>query len=437
MTVKFAAIYRRFIIFPCEGVIGLKWYKGYVTCRAADGSYERFLNICRHHNIEMHHIRQDSALFFTMSASDYVRLVPLAYKTSVVPHIEKRSGFPFWVRHVMREWTFYSGFLLFLVSLEVMSSFVWQISFSGQKTFTKETLARDMETLNVHTGMRRKNLDCDAIEKSIRQFHPQISWVSAEEVGSLLKVSVKEGQNFEEKEEEKPCHLTARYGGVVQSVTVNRGTAAVKPGDTVKKGDILISGIVPVTDDSDEVAEKWPVAARGEVVIKAEQTFSEKIPLVYKRKVKTGRILTRWKIQAGDSRFSLKNPFKQLDNSSRYDIITGVCCDRKVYPLPVSLKIQKKSFVEYNWKDAEYSREELKQEGYRRYNRLLYQLSRDNLEVLERSAVLKQQDEKNWLLEGKVSFLCREADSKPVAEKETKVKKRGNEAENDESGDNS
>lgn len=415
----------------------LKWFRGYVVCRAAGGSYERFLNICRHHNIEMQHIRRDPGLTFSMNMADYPKLVPLSHKTSVVPHIVRRVGFPFLMRHMMRQWTFYTGFLLFLVSLEIMSSFVWQITFTGQKTFTKETLSKDMDALYVHTGMRRKNLDCDAIEKSIREFHPQISWVSAEEVGSLLKISIKEGQNYEVKEEEPPHHLTAAYDGTVKSVTVSRGTAMVKPGDKVKKGDVLISGIVPVTDDSDTVVDKIAVAAGGEVVVLAEEDFSEDISLIHEKKEKTGRVLTRWTIQWGDYRFSIKNPFKRLDNSSKYDIITDVCCDKNIYPFSVPVKAQKKVMTEYRTEKAMYSEQELKEEGNRRYHRLLFQLTQDEMELLEHSAVLKQRDEKNWFLQGRVSFLCRKTQDKAVTQEEMQVEKPEGGQNDDASGNNS
>ncbi len=408
-----------------------------MTCEVRKGSFERFLNICRHHGIEMRRIRQNPVCSFDISVPDFVRLVPLAYKTSVVPHIIKRRGFPFVLNHGRKHWSFYTGFFLFMAVLELLSSFVWQITFTGQRTFSKETLLRDVTDLDVHTGMRRKNLNCDAIEKSIREIHPEISWVSAEEVGSVLKISIKEGKNeSEEDTEAQPSHLTAMYDGVVQSITVSRGVAAVKKGDTVKKGDILIQGIVPVTDDNEEVTEKIPVEAKGECVILAAEKISEEIPLKNKKKIKTGKVIKKWSIETAKHTFSIKNPLKQLDNSYKYDIITRVCCDKIFYPAGISFHLQQEKYVEYSWQEFVYSTDELKQEGYRRYNRILSQLSQNGMTLQEHNARLKQKDAGTWLLEGEVSFLCSTMERKDVTEQESKVEK-AEERDDGESGNNS
>ena len=104
--------------------------------------------------------------------------------------------------------------------------------------------------------MKRNRLHCDVIEKSIRQKHPDISWVSAEEKGSLLVISIKEANPEAGRERAgRICHLVAEKSGIVKKIVVNRGVACVKPGQKVKKGQILISGIVPVTGDDETVVD--------------------------------------------------------------------------------------------------------------------------------------------------------------------------------------
>ncbi len=50
--------------------------------------------------------------------------------------------------------------------------------------------------------------------------------------------------------EETPRNLVAETAGTVVSILVRTGKAAVQPGDEVEKGQILVEGLVPVTDDS-------------------------------------------------------------------------------------------------------------------------------------------------------------------------------------------
>lgn len=68
--------------------------------------------------------------------------------------------------------------------------------------------------------------------------------MSAEEKGSLLVISIKEANPEVGRERAgRFCHLVAEKSGIVKKIVVNRGVACVKPGQKVKKGQILISGI--------------------------------------------------------------------------------------------------------------------------------------------------------------------------------------------------
>ena len=401
----------------------LKWLRGYVVCRTEDGSIERFMNMCRHHNIQMWNIRREEAVYFHIYAGEYKKLVPLAGKTRVRPHLLRKKGLPFLWIGMKRNWTFYSGFLLFLALLQFLSSFVWEITYNGQSAYSRETLEKTVEEMQVYPGMKRSRLDCDAIEKKLREIYPDISWVSAEEMGSVLKISIKEGKKTVVHEKEAaPEHLTARYDGVVQDIMVNRGTARVKRGQRVKKGAVLISGVVPVTDDSDQVTEKMTVAAKGEVTLLVEKEFSEEIPLSYQKKEYTGRRLYRYELEVGGRSFSIKNPLKQLDKSCKYDIISTVCADRVIHPLSVPVRAVRREYREYRLRKAVYTGEQLKETAMRRYQKMLASRTRDKMELVAHSAALCRKDKDTWLLRGKISFLCRSMGTRPVTKKESEVK---------------
>lgn len=383
------------------------------------------MNICRHHNIELWDVSQKEVICFSVSAGEFRRLIPFSAKTGVCPHIVRRNGFPFWMLEWRRKWTFYSGFLLFLLLLSFLSSFVWEITYNGQSSYSKETLSGTVEKIQVYEGMRRSRLDCDAIEKHIREVHPDISWVSAEEIGSVLKISIKEGKKeIVHEKSTGAVHQVARQDGIVQSIQVNRGIPVVKKGQKVKKGDILISGVVPITDDSDTVVEKMPVTAKGQVSLLVEKAFQEEIPLEYAKKEYTGKQIDQYRFVLGKQSFSIKKPWKRFDNSYKYDIINSVCVDRKIYPFSFSIMIEKGMYREYLMKKSTYTKEELRQAGLARYRRILQQYKQDGMKLRSHSARLTQKDEKTWLLQGRVQFLCDVMDTRAVTKKECQIKEK-------------
>lgn len=401
-----------------------KWLNGYVVCVSTSGSWERFMNMCRHHQIDIWKIKKDGDTEFCVQQKAFKKLVPIARKSGVKPHICKKKGFPFLLQGMIRDWTFYSGFIVFLAVIFYLSSFVWEITYTGQSSYSRETLSKTVEAMNVYTGMKRSRLDCDAIEKQIRQVHPDISWVSAEEKGSLLQISIKEGKKtIEHDAQAEASHLVAQQDGVVEQIVANRGTVVVKPGQEVKKGDILIQGIVPITDDSNEVVENMPVAAKGEVTLLVREQLETIIPVKHKVKEYTGNVITVYQYILGNKSFLLKNPFKQLDNSMKYDILTTVCTDRTIHPLSFSLYVQKTEYREYKWKEARYSEKELEQEGMRLYRKLFLTPDGKEKELVEHEAVMKKQNADEWLLQATISYQSHDMGTKPVSKEEINVKR--------------
>lgn len=401
-----------------------KWMTGYLVCRGRGGSWERLMNMCRHHGIELWKIKREDSTVFCIRQNEFKQMIPLVKKTGVKLHICRKYGFPFVLQTIRKEGTFFSGICVFLALLFYFSTFVWEISYSGQKTYSCETLQKTVESMHVYTGMKRRNLDCDAIEKQIRQVHPDISWVSAEEKGSLLQISIREGSKANDhKIQTEPCHLVAKQDGVVRRITANRGMVMAKPGQEVKKGDILISGLVPITDDSEEVIENVAVAARGEVSILVEEKMKTRIPVKKQVKEYTGKEVVKYGGSVGRLSFSLKNPCKRLDNSAKYDILTTVCFDRLVHPLSLSVYLKKTEYREYRWKEVLCTEKDVKEEGMRLYQKLLVSQDGKEREIVDKDAVIKKINSQEWLLWAAVSYISHDVGTKAVTEEEKEIKK--------------
>lgn len=392
------------------------------------------MNMCRHHRINLWKIRREDAVLFSLSASDFKKIKPMVRKTGVCPHIRDKRGLPFFLWQLRTHWTFYSGFLLFMVWLSVLSSFVWEITFQGQRTYTKETLMKTVQSLNIYRGMKRSRLVCDDIEKSIREIYPDISWVSAEEKGSRLVISIKEAEKRIEREKGgRPCHLVANFDGVVKSITVNRGVAAVQKGQRVKKGQVLISGILPVTGDDDTVVEKLPVVAKGEVHLYVEQAISEEIPVQIKEKQYTGKTLTKYEYQLGGTSIYIKSPIKRFNKSYKYDIMTTIFQKTTIQPFDFALQKRVYEYREYQWGTKKRTKGEIQQEGNAIYKRHIRKVTEGGYEIRTHQAKIRHIGTNLWKLEGTIGFLCKKSTKKYIAEHEWQIEKKTEGEENGES----
>ena len=100
-------------------------------------------------------------------------------------------------------------------------------------------------------------MDCARIVKDIRKEYNDIIWVSASVRGTKLYIQIKENEDSipvdEKGEENKAVDIVADRDCIVKDIVVRKGVVKVREGDTVKKGDVLISGQVPVNNDAKEV----------------------------------------------------------------------------------------------------------------------------------------------------------------------------------------
>lgn len=269
----------------------LRWLGGSVDVSVGEEQIERFLNLCRNRGLFLYRIRHTETTYrFRMPLADYRQIRPIAKKTGVRPRIVRKSGLPFVIGEWKKKKVFAGGFLLFVTLLFFLTGMVWSIDIEGCGYHTEEALLEFLSEQGVRSGMFYRDLDYKKTEDMIRLAYGDISWVSVERVGTRLHIRLKESQMIETTVAEgEPSHLVASRDGVVTSIVTRKGTPLVKAGDEVKKGDILISGIVTVTGDFDAVVGNHLVCADGDVEVVSELPYYSVREMEYEKKIYSGK----------------------------------------------------------------------------------------------------------------------------------------------------
>ena len=181
---------------------------GYVRVRIYGEQTERFLNLCRAHEIRISDLRKESDLSLTgcLQIRDFFRLAPIHRKTKVKIHILEKHGLPFFFYRSKKRKAFFIGIFACALILFGLSGRVWEIDVSGNaRNSTQEILDFLKEEGIVH-GIQRSKISCSAIATTIRENYNDITWVSARIEGTCLVITVKEGifTDAVEKEETLP-----------------------------------------------------------------------------------------------------------------------------------------------------------------------------------------------------------------------------------------
>lgn len=130
--------------------------------------------------------------------------------------------------------------------------------------------------------------------------------------GTGLRFEIREGTAGEKAEpEEKSCNLFSTLDGVIDSMVTRQGTPLVRAGDEIKKGQELVSGIVDITDDSQEVIRYAYVRADADIYIRHTIAYYDTFPLDIEKKVWSDKKKTRLFFQLGNWFLDFSSPLKQ------------------------------------------------------------------------------------------------------------------------------
>lgn len=274
-----------------------------VRCLVTGEETLRFVNLCRNNGIELRHlVRRENAIQMEIDAKNFKKLRPLVRKTHVKIHILNRHGPAFFFYRHKRRWWFLLGMTVFAGMIYMLSLFVWQIDIDGNRKYTDALILQALAQMDVKTGCRKSEIDLPEIEEELRIMYNEITWVSASIAGTKLQIELREGdlkisgssgggqtgnvkrvENREnnpktqngESEIDLPANLVADEDAIITNLVVRRGTVAVRYGDEVKKGDVLIEGKVYIYNEDETLKKVDYLTAEGDVFGKYQELYEK------------------------------------------------------------------------------------------------------------------------------------------------------------------
>ncbi len=165
------------------------------------------------------------------------------------------------------------GSFISLLMILVSGSLIWDIRVDGNEQISDVEIIEGLDSCGFSVGEVFGFKSRSETEHKFLEANPEISWININRRGTVAYVTVIENENKnEEKEPSKNgySNVIATTDAVIEEITVKRGYAMVKPGDTVKCGDILISGVIPTEGGTQYCYAEGSVIGRLKEEISAE-----------------------------------------------------------------------------------------------------------------------------------------------------------------------
>lgn len=242
---------------------GIGWgLDGHVVIQVSGSRLTDFVNTALGRGILLWDIRRDGQdqLFARVRARGVRELRHVAAATGCRFVILEKVGPAFWWQRLSKRKFMAVGFVIALIVLHILSGFVWSIQVVGNKLVPVDVILQAAAGGGLTWGMPGRSLQSTRVEKAIMAKVPQVAWVSIQLNGTAVRLEVVE-RALPEPVSDRPADIVASRAGLIKDVLVQKGRAAVRPGETVRPGQVLISGTIEPPPEG--TVETRYVAARG------------------------------------------------------------------------------------------------------------------------------------------------------------------------------
>lgn len=257
--------------------------RGFITIEVKVYNPEKFINFLWYKGIRVKNIQRVdiSTLIMEVPYGDYKYINSIAKRSEAKVKVVSKKGLAFFLMRIRTSFSLVLGVIMFLTLLYFLSMFIWAIEIDTNRYIPPFEVRKQLKTLGIVPGIRKSKLNVYDLEKKIEDINGEVMWVRARIEGSTLKIKIEEKVNPPKNiVKSKNNDVIAKMDGEVVRIYTTSGTAQVKGGDVVKKGQVLIKGV------EGKEGFEYTTAAEGKVLA---NTFYERMMELQV----SGKILTR------------------------------------------------------------------------------------------------------------------------------------------------
>lgn len=303
-----------------------KFQSGYVIMEIVGKNKERFVNMCLTNGFQIWDLNPtQNGLVIKIKNADFMKIRRLVRKCGVkVKILEKHGANVFFRKHRYRVMLLVTGVLVCIYFL-IMPQYIWCVEIEGARNADTKKIEQILVDKGVFVGARKKNIaDLGEIKSAVIFGEEEVNWAWLYIDGAKARLCVQERTPPPEiYDKTTPTTIIASNDGYVKIAEVKRGERRVVSGDTVSKGDTLVSGKVAVFHEG--YPEKFSyVNSDARIIADTVHTKTGKFSTNETLRIKTGKKKRKFSVQVFGREYNLfgraDEVFKDCDISTRnYD----------------------------------------------------------------------------------------------------------------------
>lgn len=271
---------------------------GFAEAEVSGGLPERFINACTENGIFIWNVRRKGEkLSFSVKGSTAGKLSEIADASGCRVEITGYRGLKYFAAGFGKRYALMFGIFAFSAVIAFAGSLVWRIDIDGCKNVKVSEVKKILAENGIKTRCFKRKIDAEKISDKIVCGIRGVSWAGAELKGTVLKIEIKERREIPYMvDADSPYDIVAAKDGVITEMRIRNGEKVKKPGDKVKKGEIIVSSLVE-KDGENELPNPYTVHSFGEVIARTWYEYDIEQPLFYEKNSYSGAYFNRKRIK--------------------------------------------------------------------------------------------------------------------------------------------
>jgi similar to stage IV sporulation protein len=271
-----------------------------VSFSALGGRTGALLQNAAEHNLRLRRIVACPGGFTACCrAREYLALARMARHYRVHLHIRRRRGAYFSLKATLHRMGLWAGLAVFGLLILYSQNLIWSISYVDLTIGQQARVAAVLRQYGMEQGAY-VHPDMLTLGETALVEGGEFGWASLNFEDGRLTVEAAPAEAVPEIEQLRYTDILAKTAATVVSLDVQRGTAAVKVGDPVGGGQVLIA-----VNRTDRKGNPVAGCAAGNVQGRFSWGFEAEQPLCYDALVPEGRILSSRQLLCMSHTFSL------------------------------------------------------------------------------------------------------------------------------------
>ena len=220
--------------------------RGKVSIRVTSADIARTVSCMLSEQILLENMKIQNDLVFTaiITEEGLRKLKTIHFSCGEQIEVISHDGFSREVTVWVKRPVFLTGIVLLIFLNIWIPSRVFFFRVQGNHVIPQKEIIEAAQDCGVRFGVSRRKINSERIKNDMLEKLPELRWVGITTKGAEATISVREGKNPKSKKGQDMgiTSVVAARDGVIEECTVLKGNPLCRTGQSVKKGQVLISG---------------------------------------------------------------------------------------------------------------------------------------------------------------------------------------------------